>query len=423
MVEKPMMKKSVDNYWYNVLQRFRARSAGRLALRGLMLFVLIALISPFVANERPLYFRLEGKSYSPLLKGLMVDVGLSRWPAALIPAEGWRDKNPERIIFTLIPYSPGSIDRRNLNARGPFEKQRLESWRFRHWLGTDTAGRDVASGMLHGTRMALWLGIIMVLVAISLGLVLGGLAGYFGDRGLIVSKAKIWSMVMILPFLLFYLAYLPGTQLETPPIIRFVQQLGYVFLFAILLFFIARFINLFSPRWGQYVVPLDTLLMRMLEVVDAIPSIILILALIATLKEPSASYVMVVIGVVSSASVARYVRAEFLKVRQQTYVEAGRALGFTHWRLLFRHALPNALGPLLVLLTFCMAQAIVINSSLYVLGIGKVDQVTWGSILGQLRGQHELEWWLAFFPGLAIFFTVLTFKYLSEGLSEALGEK
>jgi len=418
-----MIKRGIDNYWHHVLQRFRARNAGKLALRGLMLFLLIALISPFVANERPLYTRLEGKPYSPLLRGMLVDVGLSKWPQALLPAEDWDDKNAEKTIYTLIPYSPGSIDRRNLNARGPFEKQRIESWRFRHWLGTDTSGRDVAAGMLHGTRMALWLGIIMVLVAISLGLILGGLAGYFGDQGLIVSKAKVWSALATLPLLLFYLAYLPGTDSDTPWRIQFIQQLAYVLFFILLLFLLAKCLHFFFPRWGHYVIPLDTLLMRILEVVDAIPSMILILALIATLKEPSASYIMVVIGVVSSASAARYVRAEFLKVRQQTYIEAGRALGFSHWRLLFRHALPNALGPLLVLVTFCMAQAIIVNSSLYILGIGKVDQVTWGSILGQLRGQHELEWWLAFFPGLAIFFTVLTFKYLSEGISEALGEK
>ena len=120
---------------------------------------------------------------------------------------------------------------------------------------------------------------------------------------------------------------------------------------------------------------------------------------------------------------ARFVRAEFLKVRQQTYMEAGRALGFTHLRLLFRHALPNALGPLLVLLSFSMATAIITESTLSILGIGAPDRVTWGSILGELRGQYQIEWWLALFPGLAIFFTVLTFKYLSEGLSEALGEK
>lgn len=418
-----MMKKRSNSYWYNVLQRFRSRNAGKLALQSLLLFVIIAFISPFVANERPWYFRLEGKTYSPLLRGLLVDAGLSKWPAELLPAQDWEDKNPEKIIYTLIPYSPSSIDHRNLNARGPFEKQRVESWRFRHWLGTDTSGRDVAAGMLYGTLMALWLGVIMVGIAISMGLFLGGMAGYFGDQGLVISKARIWTLLLGLPFLLFYLAYLPGTYQDTSWATQWLQSLMYVLLFIGFLFLISNLLQWLFSRWGVYVIPLDTLLMRFLEVVDAIPSLILVLALIATLRQPSTTYVMVMVGVVSSAVVGRFVRAEFLRVRQQTYMEAGRALGFTHWRLLFRHALPNAIGPLLVLISFSMANAIIVESSLSILGIGAVDRVTWGSILGQLRGQHELEWWLALFPGLAIFFTVLTFKYLSEGLSEALGEK
>jgi peptide/nickel transport system permease protein len=224
-------------------------------------------------------------------------------------------------------------------------------------------------------------------------------------------------------FFFFYLAYLPGIAEDASAWTRSFQQLIYLFLYLILVFLLDRLLHLCLPKLGRYIVPLDTLLMRLLEVVDAIPSIILVLALIATLQQPTTTYMMVVVGIVSSASVARFVRAEFLKVRQQTYMEAGRALGFTHLRLLFRHALPNALGPLLILISFSMAGAIVTESTLSILGIGAPDRVTWGSILGELRGQHQIEWWLALFPGLAIFFTVLTFKYLSEGLSEALGEK
>lgn len=416
-------KQGINSYWRNVWQRFRARSAGRLALRSLVVFVIIALSSPFVANERPWYIKVEGKSYSPLLQGILVDLGIAKWPEVLFPTEDWADKTHQGIAFTLIPYSPGSIDHKNLNARGPFERQRLESWRFRHWMGTDKTGRDVAAGMLHGTRMALWLGLIMVGIAISMGLFLGGIAGYFGDQGLNVPKSRIWAILLFLPFLFFYLTYLPGAAEDASVWTHGFQQLAYLILYLILVFLLDRLLHLCLPKLGRYVVPLDTLLMRLLEVVDAIPSIILVLALIATLEQPTTTYMMVVVGIVSGASVARFVRAEFLKVRQQTYMEAGRALGFTHLRLLFRHALPNALGPLLVLLSFSMATAIVTESTLSILGIGSPDRVTWGSILGELRGQHQIEWWLALFPGLAIFFTVLTFRYLSEGLSEALGEK
>ena len=416
-------RQGINSYWRNVWRRFLARRAGRLALRSLVVFIIIALSSPFVANERPWYIKVEGKNYSPLLQGILVDLGVAKWPEVLFPTEDWADKTNEGIAFTLIPYSPGSIDHKNLNARGPFERQRIESWRFRHWMGTDKTGRDVASGMLHGTRMALWLGLIMVGIAISMGLFLGGIAGYFGDQGLIVPKSRVWAILLFLPFLFFYLAYLPGVVEDASVWTSSFQPLIYLLMYLILVILLDRLLHLLLPKLGRYVVPLDTLLMRLLEVVDAIPSIILVLALIATLEQPTTTYMMVVVGIVGSASVARFVRAEFLKVRQQTYMEAGRALGFTHLRLLIRHALPNALGPLLVLISFSMAGAIVTESTLSILGIGAPDRVTWGSILGELRGQHQIEWWLALFPGLAIFFTVLTFKYLSEGLSEALGEK
>ncbi|HOY19578.1 MAG TPA: ABC transporter permease [Haliscomenobacter sp.] len=419
-----MSKKQVTaGYWANVWQRFRSRSAGRLALRSLGVFVLIAFLAPFIANERPLYAKLEGRAYFPLLQGLLVDMGWSTWDTKLLPAEDWLDKSYDKVWYTFIPYSPASIDHRNLNARGPFQKQRVESWRFRHWLGTDKTGRDVAAGMLHGTRMALWVGLVAIGVALFFGLSLGGLAGYFGDQGLVLRKSTLAIWALCLPLGLYYVVYLPGMSSDASWISQVLAILAYLSAPLILAMLLSRVFKRILPKSGQITLPLDTLLMRLLEIVDAIPATILVLALIATMEQPDTTYMMVVVGVVSSASVARFVRAEFLRVRKQTYMEAGRALGFGHFRLIFRHALPNAVGPLLVLLSFSMAGAILTESSLSLLGIGAADRVTWGSILGGLRGQHEIEWWLAFFPGLAIFCTVLTFKYLGEGLSEALGEK
>jgi peptide/nickel transport system permease protein len=385
--------------------------------------IILALLSPLVANERPWYIRMAGQSYSPLLWGLAVDADLRTWPSALLPAEDWADKPHEQIIFTLIPYSPSSIDHRNLGAKGPFERQRIVSWRFRHWLGTDAAGRDVAAGMLHGTRMALWVGLVAVSIAMLMGLVFGGLAGYFGDQRLILAPNTLWAVGLPLPLLLFYWAYLPGLSAAAGWWVMLGHFLGYFALYALLVFALSRILKLIFAQNKRVTVPLDTVLMRILEVVDAIPAIILLLALLVILREPSTTAMMALVGLVNSATVARFVRAEFLKVRQQTYMEAGRALGFGHRRLIFRHALPNAVGPLLVLLSFSMGTAILAESTLAVLGVGPADRVTWGSILGQLRGQHEIEWWLAVFPGLAIFFTILTFRYLSEGISEALGEK
>ncbi|WP_353482604.1 ABC transporter permease [Haliscomenobacter sp.] len=418
------MKKDVSRgYWYNVWQRFRAQRAGRLAIRGLQGFLLVAFLSPFLANERPVYAKVHGHTFFPLFQGILVDAGLSSWDERLIPAEDWLDKTYNNVLFTFIPYSPSSIDHKNLGARGPFERQRVKSWRYWHWLGTDKSGRDVAAGMLYGTLMALWVGLIAVSVSLVLGLTFGGLAGYFGDSGFVLNRATFLIYLFFLPLSLFYAAYLPGTNEGAGWFGLLIKFLSLVIGPLVLAYLLAGLCARLFPRLKKITLPLDTILMRFLEIVDAIPSIILVLALIATLKQPSVTYMMAIVGVITSASLARFVRAEFLKVRKQTYMEAGRALGFDHLRLIFRHALPNAVGPLLVLLSFSMAAAISTESSLSLLGVGAADKVTWGTILGQLRGQHEIEWWLAVFPGIAIFFTVITFKSLGEGLSEALGEK
>jgi peptide/nickel transport system permease protein len=290
-------------------------------------------------------------------------------------------------------------------------------------LGTDKAGRDIAAGMLYGTFMALWVGLIAVSVSLVLGLTFGGLAGYFGDTGFVLNHATLLIYLFFLPLSLFYAAYLPSTNEGAGWFGLLINILGLVIGPLALAYLLAALCARLFPHLKKITLPLDTILMRFLEIVDAIPSIILVLALIATLKQPSVTYMMAIVGVITSASLARFVRAEFLKVRKQTYMEAGRALGFDHLRLIFRHALPNAVGPLLVLLSFSMAAAISTESSLSLLGVGAADKVTWGTILGQLRGQQEIEWWLAVFPGIAIFFTVITFKSLGEGLSEALGEK
>ena len=416
-------KDTSRGYWYNVWQRFRVRRDGRLAIRGLQGFLLIAFLSPFLANERPFYAKVDGHSFFPLFQGFLVDAGLSSWNERLIPAEDWLDKTYDKVLFTFIPYSPSSIDHKNLGARGPFERQRVESWRYWHWMGTDKAGRDVAAGMLHGALLALWVGFIAVSVALVLGLTFGGLAGYFGDTGFVLNRTTLFIYVFFLPLSLFYAAYLPGNDEDSGWFGLLINFIGLVIGPLVVAYLLAAICSRLFPHLKKITFPLDTLLMRFLEIVDAIPSIILVLALIATLQQPSVTYMMAIVGIITSASLARFVRAEFLKVRKQTYMEAGRALGFNHIRLIFRHALPNAVGPLLVLLSFSVAAAITTESSLSLLGVGAADKVTWGTILGQLRGQQEIEWWLAIFPGIAIFFTVITFKSLGEGLSEALGEK
>jgi len=163
----------------------------------------------------------------------------------------------------------------------------------------------------------------------------------------------------------------------------------------------------------------DMLLSRLIEVVMCVPTLVLILALLAILEEPTIWHMMAILGVTNWTGIARLARAEFLKLREAEFVTAARALGGNHLRIIFRHILPNALAPLLVPITFGIAAAILIESSLSFLGFGaRQPNPSWGALLSEGRTNLNL-WWLIVFPGLGIFITVLTYNLIGEGLQEA----
>lgn len=164
----------------------------------------------------------------------------------------------------------------------------------------------------------------------------------------------------------------------------------------------------------------DMLLSRLIEVVMCIPTLVLILVLVAFLDNVTNWHLMAVIGCVRWTSIARLVRAEFIKLKEMEFVTAARAVGASPGRIMFRHMLRNALAPVLVPVSFGIASAILIEASLSFLGFGaSPPNPSWGSLLQ--AGQNDIEnmWWLIVFPGLAIFLTVLAFNLIGEGLQEA----
>ena len=167
----------------------------------------------------------------------------------------------------------------------------------------------------------------------------------------------------------------------------------------------------------------DLLLMRLLEIVHSIPTLLLLVTILEIVMPSGWSSViamMVVIGLVRWTDVARLVRGEILRVRTMPYVEAARALGFGSARIIVRHVLPNALSPVLVTATFSMASAILIEGALSFLGFGiPQDMASWGGMLNDVRG-HTEAWWLAVFPGAAIFITVTVYNLAGEGLRDAI---
>jgi len=164
----------------------------------------------------------------------------------------------------------------------------------------------------------------------------------------------------------------------------------------------------------------DSLAMRFVDLLLAFPSLFLILTLIALLG-PSIWVLIAVMGGLGWAEISRIVRAEFLKLREQEFTEAARALGVGNARIIFRHLLPNTMAPVIVAVTLGIPGMILGESALSFLGLGVLPpQMSWGSLINLGLPFFHTAWWLPVFPGIAIFLCVLGFNFLGDGLRDAL---
>ena len=324
-----------QSYKEIVIRQFRKNRPAVISIYVIISIFFLAIFADIIANDKPLTCSLNGKRYFPVFKEYSVKIGFSNWQKEIQNAD-WKNLDYDSVIWPIVPYLPTSLD----------YTARFHSPRPGHWLGTDQIGRDVLSGMIHGTRTALAVGLISMGIAIIIGLVLGSVAGFYG--GII-----------------------------------------------------------------------DIIVQRAIEIMMTIPTFFLIITVVAFYPGGGIWLIMVIIGLTSWPGVARFTRAEFLKVRNMDYVIAAQALGYNAQRTIFRHVLPNAIAPVLVIAVFGIASAILTESGLSFLGFGSASNVSWGSILSVARGA-TYAWWMAVFPGTAIFITVTIYNLVGEGLRDAM---
>ena len=416
-VKEDKKRQQEQSYWSNVKRQFKKNKRAVFALYVVGFLAVIAVFADFLANEKPIICKYEGKISSPVLKSYAVNAGLAKWPKHFQNAD-WQNLNYDFKVWPLIPYLPTNLDFNNDKFKGPFEKQNVKSNKFRHRLGTDQLGRDVMSGMIHGTRIAFLVGIISMTIATFIGIFMGSLAGFFGDTELKVSRASIITGCLAFPLAIFY-----GFIARKYDMVGFGNVLLSILIFIGVMVAGGLLGKLLKniPGLGKPVpIPLDILITRLIEVVVSIPVLVLVLAISAIVAKPSIIYVMIIIGMVRWTGIARFTRAELMRQKRLEYIEASRALGFTRVRSLIRHALPNSLSPVFIAVAFGIAASILIESFLSFLGVGvPVETVTWGQLLSASRKASD-AWWLAIFPGFAIFITVTMFNLIGEGLTDAL---
>ncbi len=246
----------------------------------------------------------------------------------------------------IAPYDPTAQFRANTLL--PPAWQAGGSWQFP--LGTDPLGRDMLSRLLHGARYSFYVGIVVVTVAASGGILLGLLAG-------------------------------------------------------------------FSPKW------LDTLIMRLMDIILAFPSLLLALVLVAILG-PSLTNAMIAIAIVLQPHYVRLTRASVLGELGKDYVTSARVAGAGRWRLMFVTVLPNCLAPIIVQGALSFSTAILDAAALGFLGMGAQPPTPeWGTMLAEAREFILRAWWVVTLPGLAILVTVLAINLMGDGLRDAFDPK
>jgi len=175
---------------------------------------------------------------------------------------------------------------------------------------------------------------------------------------------------------------------------------------------------------GYFAGWVDLLGLRLVEIFNAIPRLFLILAFVAAFPQRNIYLIMVIVGLTGWPGYAYFVRAEFLRLRNTDYVQAAIATSAPLGAILFRHMLPNGMAPVLVQAGFGVAEAILYESVLSFLGVGLVEMESWGKLLSDALGVGgAFYWWIALYPGLAIFLTVFAYVLVGEGMRDALDPK
>ena len=392
-------------------------TSNRIYLGIISIYFFIAICAPFLANEKPLFISMKKTYYFPAFRSdpyINIQDSSGKYVKTRTNTIDWKNFKAEKIIFAPVCWSPLHSDLLNTYS-SPFANQIYYKenklinlpFRFRHFLGTGKTGNDVLSGIIHGARTSVLIGFLSMTIAVMIGIILGGIAGYLGDDKLKMKRGGLIACLIIIIPAWFYSFYIRFENLKTAFennfFAGFFQTLISLVLFIFLLS-LPLFINFkkFSVLNKKIHLPVDSMISRIIEIFLSLPRIILILTL-AAITKPSVYSIIMIIGLTSWTEIARLMRAQVLQLKEMNYISAAKGFGLDTMKILYRHLLPNALSQIIVVWIFGIASAIIIETGLSFLGIGvPIETPTWGSLMFEAR-ENYMAWWLVIFTGLSVF--------------------
>jgi peptide/nickel transport system permease protein len=382
----------------------------RLAKLWLLAVILLALFAPFLANEKP-FFENDNLTTNDNL-----------------PSEFARNRNDQ--ILHPIPYSPGQPGQNDVALLSPFQKnyytnntgQQIElPLRFHHWLGTDAIGADVAAGIVFGLRHSLSIALLSMILSIAISLIAGICSGYFADSGIYLNRIKFISLIIFLFLAWFYCYY--TFSLEWYNLFQqfnLINLAGLSTSFMLFLLFTMALVVFWKISNKRKITETkhihlnpDFWISLLTQVMVAIPQLIIIIAL-SSLFQPSIITLILVFGLVLWVEPSRMIRAEVQRLRNEGFVDAAIVTGFSFRQIAFRHLIPNLIPVVKPVFLYGMAAVILSESGLSFIGLGvNPGTVTLGGLMAQAKENID-AWWLILFPGLCLFFTILSLSVLSE---------
>ncbi len=327
------------------------------------------------------------------------------------------------FLILLLPVLPLTFPPAFLDLANPYLSPFSEEAKATgHWLGTDQLGRDVLANLLYGFRTGFLIALPVIIIALLLGTMLGSAAGFWGNRQFRIAKTALIGFLIWLPAVFFYVFYLqPFYQARN----NFNNGSSGIFLpflifigLTISIFGVACLLRKVGIGGKKVALPVDELVLKSMEVLSSVPRLVLILSFSAV-AAPGVSKVLLLLSLTYWAGPARLIRAEVLKIKQLPYIEAARVSGLSDRRILMRHILPNAAGPLWVAFSFGLSSLLGLEATLSFLGIGLPPEMpSWGRMLAGARANAD-AWWLILFPAIALCLTILSIQACGNYLQKS----